>query len=258
MNAVILCAGFATRMYPLTRNFPKPLLEVAGKPVLSYLMEQLCSIPDIRSVHIVSNHTFFDHFRQWQSQNKKNRLYEGVSVYIHNDGTVDNSKRRGAVGDLQLALEKIGTHGRVLVSGGDNIYRFSIRLLWESFINQGDHCIVALLEKELEKRRKTGVLEIGDDDRVIKLHEKPERPLSTWTCPPLYFFQPSILSALDSFLETPGNHDALGYFIDYLCQRQPVRALKQDPNSSRLDIGCLQTFKDADRMLRETPLQFEE
>ncbi len=251
MNAVILCAGFATRMYPLTKNFPKPLLEVAGKPVIDYLMEQVVTLPEIESVHIISNSKFCHHFTHWCSEKKKEGLFGGISVIIHNDGSVDNESRLGAAGDLFLALQKIGRPGKILVSGGDNIYRFSIKPLWKIFLENEGHCIPALVETELEKLQKTGVLEIGKNDRVIRLHEKPVEPPSTWTSPPLYFFEPSIWSVLENFLKTEANHDAPGYFIDYLCRQETVQAVKL--NSTRLDIGSVQSYYQADRELRQTP-----
>lgn len=256
MNVVILCAGFATRMYPLTKDSPKPLLEVAGKPVLDYLMEQLLALPQVASIHIVSNAKFFDHFTRWHQVRENRGMFRGVSVQIHDDGSSDNKSRRGAAGDLLLGLLKIGKPGRVLVSGGDNIYQFPIKPLWQSFSHKHDHCITALVETELEKLQKTGVLEIGEDDCVLRLHEKPEEPPSTWTSPPLYFFQPSVWSVLKRYLKTTGNHDAPGYFIDYLCQQETVQAFRVD--STRFDIGCLQSYQRADRQLRQAPLDFKE
>ena len=126
MNVVILCAGFATRMYPLTKNFPKPLLEVAGKPVLDYLVEQIVILPEIQSVHIVSNDRFFDHFARWYHTHKAEDTFGTIPVRIHNDGTTGNENRLGAAGDLRLALNMIGEPSNLLVSGGDNIYRFPI------------------------------------------------------------------------------------------------------------------------------------
>lgn len=254
MNAVILCAGFGTRMYPLTKNFPKPLLEVADKPVIDYLMEQIIALPGIKSVHIVSNAKFFHHFTRWCSQGEKEGVFNGVAVRIHNDGSIDNGSRLGAAGDLFLGLQKIDRPGRVLVSGGDNIYQFPIKPLWETFLENNNHCIPVLIETEVEKLQKTGVLEIGENDRVIRLHEKPAKPPSTWTSPPLYFFEPSIWSVLENFLKTPGNHDAPGYFIDYLCQQETVQALKL--NSTRLDIGSMQAYHQADKQLRQNPIHF--
>jgi len=90
MNAVILCAGFATRMYPLTKDFPKPLLKVVGRPVLDYLIDQVVTLPDIQSIHIVSNAKFFDHFVRWYDERQAGKIFKGISVHIHNDGCADN------------------------------------------------------------------------------------------------------------------------------------------------------------------------
>ncbi len=255
MNAVILCAGFATRMYPLTENFPKPLLEVAGTPVLDYLIDQIVELPGIKAVHIVTNARFYDHFQDWYLKKKNSGGFGSTSILIYNNGCVDNERRRGAAGDLFLALGKIGNPGRVLVSGGDNIYLFPIKPLWEIFQKATVHCLPALIETDLAKLQRTGVLELADDDRVVKLHEKPELPPSTWTSPPLYFFQPSVWRQLENFLETTGNHDAPGYFIDYLSQLEPVKAIRL--HSRRLDIGDLTTYRQADRLLRQVPIDLD-
>lgn len=250
MNVIILCAGFATRMYPLTKNFPKPLLQVAGKPVLNYLIEQIVQLEEISTVHVVSNAKFYDHFQKWHQQSKAAEIFGDKSVHIHNDGCYDNKSRLGAAGDLWFALQKIGKPGRVLVSGGDNIYRFELHPLWQAFLTHKSHCVTALVESNMEKLQKTGVLEIEDDGKVRRLHEKPDVPISQWICPPLYFFQPSIWKSLQRFLSNPGNHDAPGYFIDYLCQKESVHAEKI--NSTRLDIGCLSSYREADRLLRQS------
>jgi len=247
MNGVVLCAGFATRMYPLTKNFPKPLLKVGGKPVLDYLIEQMVPLDGLESIHVVTNDRFYQHFVTWHQEKKASNGFAGVEVHIHNDGCIDNDNRLGAAADLLFGLRKIEGLGRVLVAGGDNIFQFSLIPLWREFLQSKEHHIVALVENELEKLQKTGVLEIGENDRVIELHEKPLSPPSKLTCPPLYFFQPSIITQLENFLQTPGNHDAPGYFIQYLCREETVKAFKLD--SCRLDIGCLQTYKEADQLL---------
>jgi glucose-1-phosphate thymidylyltransferase len=255
MNAVILCAGFATRMYPLTENFPKPLLQVAGRPVLDYLIDQVVALPGIQTVHIVTNDRFYGHFQDWYLNKSKSGGFGSASILIYNNGCVDNEHRLGAAGDLFLALEKIGKAGRILVSGGDNIYLFPIKPLWEQFQKGKVHCIPALIEPDLAKLQKTGVLELADDDWVTKLHEKPDLPPSTWTCPPLYFFQASVWQRLENFLATPGNHDAPGYFIDYLSQSERVQAIRL--RSSRLDIGDINSYRQADLLLRKAPLDLD-
>ncbi len=249
MNVVILCAGFATRMYPLTKHFPKPLLMVAGKPVLDYLLDQIMAMPDICSIHIVSNDRFFDHFKDWRDDHQATGSFGSIAVHVHNDKTTDNENRLGAAGDLQLALKMIGRPSGIMVSGGDNIYRFSLAPLLETFLSSDRHYIVALPEKNIENLRKTGVLELDHRNRVVRLHEKPAHPVSHWISPPLYFFQPSVWPVLDSFLQTSANHDAPGHFIDYLCQQEKVEAFRLD--AGRFDIGSIESYRRADRELRE-------
>ena len=253
MNAVILCAGFATRMYPLTKNFPKPLLEVGEKTVLDYLVDQLILIPEIRTIHLVSNAKFFDHFSTWHRNREAKGLLDSVTVHLHNDGCFDNENRLGAAGDLLLALRAIKQEDRVLVSGGDNIFTFSLKSLWNNFLKQTHHLITALEETDPEKLRKTGVLNLDPNDYVQELDEKPIQPQSTWISPPLYFFQPSVLNRLERFLETEGNHDAPGHFISYLCREEPVKAARV--HGKRYDIGSLETYHYADRQLRNNPIQ---
>lgn len=252
MIAVILCAGFATRMYPLTENLPKPLLTVADRPVIDYLMDQMADLPQVQAIHIVSNAKFFDHFLDWQSGLAASGTVDTPTVRIHNDGATANEHRLGAAADLQLALKTMARPSRVLVSAGDNIYRFPIKPLWEKFLQSHRHHVVALPETDGQKLKRTGVLELGENDRVLRLHEKPQSPPSTWTCPPLYFFQASVGPQLDLFLETSENRDAPGHFIDYLCRREPVHAFRL--NSARLNIGSIDTYHQADRILRQNPI----
>ena len=248
MMAVILGAGFATRMYPLTRDFPKPLLPVADRPVINYLLDQLVEIPQLHAVHIVSNARFFTQFEKWREHYLNNAPERTFHIEIHNDGAATNENRLGASADLQLVLKRISDTSRILVSAGDNIYRFSIKSLWRKFLQGHHHYVVALPEMDESKLKKTGVLELDAQDRVIRQHEKPDRPQSTWSCPPLYFLQASARSRLDTFLNSSANSDAPGYFIDYLCQTEVVYAFKL--NASRLDIGSMDSYREADRIMR--------
>jgi glucose-1-phosphate thymidylyltransferase len=249
MNAVLLCAGFATRMYPLTSNFPKPLLPVADRPVIDYLLEQIADLRSIRAVHLVSNARFHDHFRRWRDSHQERGTWGSLVIEVHNDGCLDNDSRLGAAGDLALALKLIGAPDKILVSGGDNIYRFALAPLWNDFLRGGEHRVVALAETEPANLHKTGVLEFGDNDRVLRLHEKPEVPPSQWICPPLYFFQASVWTELDAFLATAADNDAPGHFVDYLCTTSRVKGFRL--NSSRLDIGSIDSYQFADQLLRK-------
>ena len=249
MNAVLLCAGFATRMYPLTRDFPKPLLPLAGQPVLDYLMEQISILPGISAVHLVSNGRFYDHFSRWRDDHQQRNTYGSLTVEIYNNSCLDNETRLGASGDLALVLKMLGTPDKILVSGGDNIYRFDLEPLWKVFLGEVDHRIVAVPESDPATLRRTGVPEFGDREQVLRLHEKPDQPPSHWSCPPLYFFQPSVWTELEQFLHTSADHDAPGHFIDYLCRTSRVSGFQVE--GRRLDIGSLETYRQAELELSQ-------
>jgi glucose-1-phosphate thymidylyltransferase len=248
MNVILLCAGFATRMYPLTKDFPKPLLAVAGKPVIDYLMEQVIDLPEITSIYLVTNHRFFQHFDKWAQQWRQRLQAREILLQVYNDGATTNDNRWGAVGDLHYVMQRIDAPGPIIVSAGDNIYRFAINPLWKRFLESRHHHIVAVPESNPEKLKQTGVPIFGDSRRVIRINEKPQNPPSQWCCPPIYFLKPSAWTVLNQFQRSSPNRDAPGYFIDFLCRRENVYAFKL--NSSRLDIGSLETYRLADRLLK--------
>ena len=250
MNCVLLCAGFATRMYPLTKDFPKPLLEVAGVPVLDYLLRQVIELPELREVHLVTNARFFDHFVAWSRTWEGRVGSKGARLQLHNDGATGNENRLGAVGDLGLVLETQGTSELTMVVAGDNIFRFALLPLATQASQDGRNYVVALPEPDPEKLRRTGVLELGLDNRVLALHEKPAEPPSSWACPPLYFFQEAALRQVSDYLQAPDSGDAPGHFVSYLCPRDPVYAFTVE--GERLDIGSQESYENADRLLRES------
>ena len=250
--AIVLCAGFATRMYPLTKEFPKPLLDVAGRPVIDYLMDQLVELPGLDAIYLVSNGKFYLHFAEWKRLWEQNNRSCCPVVELLNDGAMDNEHRLGTSADFQLVMKTIPEATRIMVTAGDNIYRFGIKPLWEQFFQDDRHFIVALPESDREKLKKTGVLELTSDDRVTRLYEKPAHPSSEWFCPPVYFFQPTVLRHLNDFLMHHPDSDAPGYFIDFLCRKDSVYAFRL--NASRLDIGSIETYKAADYFLRNNPL----
>ncbi|MGD9224331.1 MAG: nucleotidyltransferase family protein [Desulfobacteraceae bacterium] len=251
MIAVLLCAGYATRLYPLTRSFPKPLLPVADKPVIDYLVDQIALLPALETLHIVTNDKFHDHFRRWAGQ-KTAAGALSIPIIIHNDGTTCNARRLGAVADLHFVLKSLLSPQPMLVAAGDNIFRFPLAGLWQRFLREKRHLVVALPQYDRRKLKKTGVLVLDDVDRVLRLHEKPTDPPSTWSCPPLYFLRPCAIEHMETLLATENRPDAPGHFIEYLCRREPVMAQRLE--GTRLDIGDIDSYRDADRRLRREPL----
>lgn len=237
-------------MYPLTADFPKPLLPVAGKPVIDYLVEQIIDLPEVRHIHVVTNAKFVERFNAWQMKWRSAMASKKIALDIHNDGSTDDTNRLGAAADLQFVFKRIAEPSAVLVSGVDNIFLFRLEPLWGDFLKGRQHYVIALPETNESRLKKTGVLTLGIDNRVLRMHEKPTHPASKWLCPPLYFLQPSAWPRLDEFLRSSNRNDAPGYFIDFLSRKEKVYAFKL--NASRLDIGSIDSYRKAQEVLIKT------
>ena len=249
MFAILLCAGYATRLYPLTRDFPKHLLPVAGKPVIDYLVEQILEFKGLSGIHVITNTLFFDLFEEW----KKN-WSEKIDITIHNNGISANDNRLGPSGDLQFVLESMHRPSRVMVAAADNIFRFRLEPLWECFRTSQHHYIVGLSESNKEVLRKTGVPLLGKNDRVLRLFEKPDKPISPWAVPQLYFFQPSVWQRMDAFHAKGLRRGEKKHFLDYLCQIEDLYLFKI--YGTRFDIGTVESYQAADICLqKESVLQ---
>ena len=181
MKCVILAAGYATRLYPLTENFPKPLLKVGGKSILDWLTDDIESAKCADEYIVVSNHRYAQAFRDWA---------EGKSfpVTVLDDGTETNETRLGAVKDIELAIEKLGLDEDLLVIAGDNLLNFSLRGFIEYAHGKKTSCIMRFYQQDREKLKKTGVAEVDENDLVTRMEEKPREPKGNWCTPPFYFY----------------------------------------------------------------------
>ncbi|MBI4229145.1 MAG: nucleotidyltransferase family protein [Deltaproteobacteria bacterium] len=252
MIAILLCAGFATRMYPLTKNFPKPLLKVGGKHAIDYLMDQLIGFPQIESIHVVTNELFSSNFLEWQSRWKKLVKTHGIDLYLYNDGATSNENRLGAVKDLAFVLSSLKSTGPAIIAAGDNIFRFSLRTVAQEFIKSKKNIVIALKEIDYDKKTQKGILEIGSDNRVLKFYEKPIDAKSAWACPPVYFLQPSALKLVSDYVARPDAKDSPGNFIAYLANHEPVFAIRV--NGKRIDIGSIESYEEANVILGKEPV----
>lgn len=254
MIAIVLCAGFATRLYPLTQDFPKPLLQVGGRPVLDYLVDQLVAIPEMQAIHVATNARFYRHFLAWQSRRQEAPGSKPVQILVHDNGISEVEHRRGAIGDLALVVEKLPVLPPAVVAAGDNIFRFSLAPIARQCLVEKKNVVVALHEADVQKLRRTGVLQLdAAGDRVVQLQEKPAEPRSHWSCPALYFLQPAALARVVPFARRPACPDAPGHFIAELITVEPVFAARVE--GSRLDIGSLEALEQADRVLLREPVR---
>ena len=254
--AILLCAGYGTRMGALTRDVPKPLLQVADRPVLDYLLDQLVELENLSAVHVVSNHHYSDAFVAWAAERREDLAAKGLDLQVHNDGTLSNDDRLGAIGDLGFVLDRMeggSPDGAVVPDGaivcaGDNILRFPLAPMWNAFIETGTSQILAMEEKDTARLRRTGVLELDVEDRLVALWEKPQNPPSCWACPSFYALGSNALSEVSTYLSSDLPSDEIGRFIGYLADRQVLQA--QKTRGSRLHVGNPQELERADSLLR--------
>ena len=258
MKAIILAAGYATRLYPLTKNFPKPLLEIGGKTILDYLIDQLRDIPDIDQVHLVSNSRFVGHFQDWltglgDQAKAEDRAHRGLRIKIHDDGTSSADDRIGAIRDLRVPIDAEDLNDDLLVMASDNILQWSLNDLVKTWKRNGEFHICVRHEEDREDLKKRGNAILDDDDRLIDFVEKPADPKSNWVVPPIYIYPKSSLSVINAYLEddtleTPGiRGDSPGQIVEWLYKRIPVYAHKIE--GSILDIGNPESLAQARAMM---------
>lgn len=242
MKAVLLCAGFGTRMYPLTRHRAKPLLPVAGKPIVEHLLDQLYASKAVERAVVVTNRRFHSHFLDWA------RRCEPPPEVIANDADEPESLR-GAVSDLAFAVRERHLAGPLLVAAGDNLFRMSFETLFRDYRSRPRNLVLRYRERDRERLRRTAVLELDDAGRILGLFEKPERPPSDWACPALYLLQPDAVAALSRYVaENPGA-DALGPFIGWLADRLSVYT--HEMRGERLDVGDPAGYAEAEAFWRK-------
>ena len=237
MKCLILAAGYATRLYPLTENFPKPLLDVAGKPILDWLIDDMSRTGLVDGYVVISNHKFAPIFRKWA---------EGrASVTILDDGTSSNETRLGAVKDIQFAIDQLQLDDDMLVMAGDNLLDFSL----EGFIRYAKEkqstCVMRYFEADEARLRKSGVVEIGADGRILSMEEKPASPKSHWCVPAFYYYTREDARLVKKGIGSGCGTDAPGSFIAWLCGQTRVYAWEMP--GKRYDIGTLESYEAVKR-----------
>ena len=241
MKALIVAAGYATRLYPLTQNFPKPLLEIGGITILDRLLEDLDSIQEIDQHIVVTNATFAPIFQKWLANRKYTK-----HVLIVDDGTTTNDNRLGAVKDILFVLDSLQIEDDLLVLAGDNVVDFSFAPFIKYAVEKGSSCLTCHDEPSMTALQKTGVLEATEDMRVLAMHEKPQVPSSHWAVPPFYFYRKTDLPLIRKALENGCGADAPGNLMAWLCKQTKVYAWPLP--GKRYDIGDLASYEAVNKL----------
>lgn len=224
MKCLILAAGYATRLYPLTENFPKPLLKVREKTILDWLVDD--AAPEIEEFIVVSNHRFAHHFEAWAKSKE-------MKITVVDDGTTTNENRLGAVRDIALGLQ--GNQDDVLVMAGDNVLDFSLREFVKFFREKDASCVMTHEENRLEKQRKTAIITFDDSKRITSYEEKPQQPKGNHAVPPFYCYKAADVARIAEALANGCHADAPGSFAAWLSGHAPLYAFEMP--GKRYDIG---------------------
>ena len=249
MNALILAAGYATRLYPLTLNKAKPLLEVGGKPIIEWLMENLRTISDLKAIYVVTNDKFANDFQQWATAYQESHPKPAIRVV--NDGSRSDDDKLGAIGDINLLLTRESEllQSDLVIVAGDNLFREPLA----PFVQQVKSAFAAVAVHdvgELEPMKKYGAVTVSTDWTVTHFEEKPEKPQSTLAAMALYYYSREALQLFTTYLAAGNNPDQPGRFLQWLYTRKPVKAFKM--TGQWLDIGSKETLAQADQIFAQS------
>lgn len=241
MKALILAAGYATRLRPLTDELPKQLLPVGGRPMLDWILDKIRAVEEVDAVHLVTNSRFAGDFARWAADN---------SVAVHDDGTDTNETRLGAVGDLEFVIEAAGIDDDLLVVAGDNLFDFGLEEMVAFWREQAGASVVALYDcGDLELATHLGIVEVDETDRITYFVEKPSDPPSTLAATATYVFPRVHVPLAAKYLALGHSPDNIGSFVAWLSTQKPLYGYRFE--GRWYDIGNREQLLEADNLIRE-------
>ena len=248
MNVLILAAGYATRLYPLTLTKAKPLLEVAGKPMLEWVIDNLSPVPDIDTIYIVTNNKFANDFQAWADGYKQRNPDRNFKII--NDGSTDDSDKLGAIGDINFVLsrETAAANDDLIVVAGDNLFSEPLTGFAEAARNS-EATLATYDVGDLEAIKKYSAITLDEDGVITAFEEKPQQPKSTLTGIALYYFSRGTIPLFRTYIEEGNNPDQPGRFIQWLYTRKPVKTYQVQ--GTWFDIGSKETLEEANELFRQ-------
>ena len=234
MKCVILAAGYATRLYPLTENFPKPLLKVGEKTILDWLLEDIHTCGLVDEYIVISNHKFAHHFRAWADQH-------ALPITVVDDGTSSNETRLGAVCDIQFAIDQLKLADDLLIIAGDNVLDFSLVSFIRYAREKNTSCVMRYYEADEKRLTKSGVAQIDENEVLLSLEEKPAKPKSHWCTPPFYFYKAEDIKRIKDAIADGCGTDAPGSLVAWMCGHSVMHSMEMP--GSRYDIGSLESYQ---------------
>jgi glucose-1-phosphate thymidylyltransferase len=244
MNVIILAAGYATRLYPLTLDKAKPLLEVAGRPMIEWVLDNLADIPNLGTIYIVTNDKFANDFQTWAARYQDRQ--PALQLKIINDGSRSDEDKLGAIGDISFVITRENlAQSDLLIMAGDNLFNESLR----GFVNYAKKTVatVGIYDiGDLDAIKKYGNITIDSNSTITHFEEKPEKPRSTLAALAVYYYSREAAALLTTYLAAGNNPDQPGRFVQWLYQRKPVKTFQI--KGKWLDIGSKETLEEANEI----------
>lgn len=241
MECILLAAGYATRLYPLTENKPKALLELGSKTILDMVAEKIEKVEDINHIYIVTNHRFAGQFSDWAKE------YKGTKkVEVLDDGTTSNDNRLGAIGDIEFVIRQKNIDDELFVLASDNIFDFELTDMMDLFRSKDGDVIAAHYIEDKNVLKAMGVVKLEEGGKVTEFVEKPAEPQSNYGALPFYIYRKSTVPMIDKYLKDGNNPDAPGYFVGWLVDRADVYAYQFDVMA--IDIGTPESYYEAQKL----------
>ncbi|MBN1493286.1 MAG: nucleotidyltransferase family protein [Candidatus Omnitrophica bacterium] len=245
MNLILLCAGYATRLYPLTKDKPKPLLPVNGKPIIEYSLEKIAKYQEIQNVYIITNNRFYGLFCEWQ----KAYAYQHP-IEVINDGTESDDDKLGAIGDLAYVIDKKNIESETLVIAGDNLFDFDLDDFFKLYRDKNALAVIGAFDVEdRELAKQYGILDIDENNKIVSFVEKPRDPPSTFASLALYLFSKEGIHLVNDYIDRGLNKDQPGHYIRWLSENKTIYAVVC--RGHWFDIGDFDSYEKANKFYSE-------
>lgn len=241
MKCILLCAGYATRLFPLTENFPKALLEIGGRPLLDYILDEVNTLDEVSDIYVITNAKYAAHFEEWA--NKKNNI---KPITVINDLTHSNDDRLGAIGDIQYTIDKMQIKDDLLIIAGDNLFSFKLKDVIEFQKKYGTPVVCAQEFTDMELLKGFGVAEIDAENTMINCEEKPEHPKSNLGVWAEYVYPEFVIDMIDTYIKEGNNKDAPGNLVSWLYKKTPVKVFKFEGEC--FDVGTHESLKKVNEL----------
>lgn len=217
MKAIIPAAGYATRLYPITKNQPKALIEVKGKPIIEHIIKRIAEVKEVDHIFIVTNNKFFFVFEQWLDSFNCH-----IPIKIINDHTTSNDDRKGQVGDIIYAIDEEQLDDDLLIIAGDNLFNFSLKPCHDFFIEKKSNVNALYDVRDKEEAKNLGIVSVDTAGKFLSFEEKPKNPKSTLASLGIMFFSRETIETIRAYVKEGNDPDMMGNFFTWFITKQPV------------------------------------